>query len=365
MTPADNSSKRKIAGSRDSGPTEPGAHKPSERHALDDVLKSLQDLIRNELLEDRRPPATPADAEPDLSVPRKRGRPRKPIPPEPPAAPPPIEPEAEVQAVLGALTELVDHELNPDDSGSDHILAEAPPETPPPELPGPPASGPAAVRGEQHAFNFDSPAGPAPAPPPTGEDTPPPEVETIEEFASDLIGLSPVPSSEEYADDSSVDEIDSVQAEPAVEESPGEPIPATTGLDAAGPPIPLPEAPTAEAKNLSTSRLFIDEHPMAATAADNPTQSLAFDDIPVLQDVVAPPAAPAPIEATLAHTPDLDTTQLHDLTIRAVARLNIELRKLGEPPLNARHIGRLQDLLHDEMEKATRDNKVKTAGRIL
>lgn len=51
-------------------------HKPSERHTVDEVLKSLQDLIRNEALEDgkpKTPPAAPVD--PDL--PRKRGRPRK------------------------------------------------------------------------------------------------------------------------------------------------------------------------------------------------------------------------------------------------------------------------------------------------
>lgn len=372
MTPADDSSKQKIAGSNagrkngpatghEPGPAEPGAHKPSEKHALDDVLKSLQDLIRNELLEDQRPPAPPSVPDHDPSLPRKRGRPRKPTPPEPPAVPPPIEPEAEVRAVLGALTDLVDHELNPDDSATDSIVAETLPDIPPPDRLDSPASEPVAVRGEQHAFAFDVeyPAGPALEPHPPGGETPAPEAEAIEEFTSDLPDRTPAQSAEEHADDTSIDEVVSDQVEPAVEESPGEPIPATAEPEtpATGPPLPHPEPPALETRTLSTSRLFIDEHPLAATAAKSSTQDLAFDDIPVLQDVVAPPAVPAPAEATPARAPDVGTKQLHDLTIRTVARLNIELRKQGERPLNAKHIGRLQELLHEELEKATRDKK--------
>lgn len=51
-------------------------HKPSERHTVDEVLKSLQDLIRNEALEDGKP-KTPPVAPADPAHPRKRGRPRK------------------------------------------------------------------------------------------------------------------------------------------------------------------------------------------------------------------------------------------------------------------------------------------------
>lgn len=91
-------------------------HKPSEKHALDEVLKSLQDLIRNDLLEEDRPPPPPKPPV-DPSVPRKRGRPRKEPPPEPAASEPPARaPKGDLAAVLDSLNELVAHELGPEKS---------------------------------------------------------------------------------------------------------------------------------------------------------------------------------------------------------------------------------------------------------
>jgi len=92
-------------------------HKPSERHAVDEVLKSLQDLIRNEALEDGKPKAAPAPPA-DPSAPRKRGRPRKIVIPD--AAATPSHPRRrssanlaeELNSVLASLNDLVNTDLN-------------------------------------------------------------------------------------------------------------------------------------------------------------------------------------------------------------------------------------------------------------
>jgi len=85
------------------------AHKPSEKHTLDEVLKSLQDLMRGELLQDA--PKPPPPPKPHYG---KVGRPRK--IPKPPAE----QSEAQtaestgpvdVGAVLASLRSLVTHEL--------------------------------------------------------------------------------------------------------------------------------------------------------------------------------------------------------------------------------------------------------------
>jgi hypothetical protein len=89
-------------------------HKPSERHTLDEVLKSLQDLIRNDLLEEDRPPPPPKPPV-DPSVPRRRGRPRKEPTPEPEATEPPrAASQSDLALVLSSLNELVANELGPE-----------------------------------------------------------------------------------------------------------------------------------------------------------------------------------------------------------------------------------------------------------
>jgi hypothetical protein len=97
-------------------------------------------------------------------------------------------------------------------------------------------------------------------------------------------------------------------------------------------------------------------------------------EIPVLKDVaVAPaaatapiapavPAAPAPKPAaaddfTLDFAPTTPPAKpaapqdLHQMAVRVIAKLNIELRKGGKPPLDAKTINRLQQLLKEALEK--------------
>jgi hypothetical protein len=370
MAPADDSSKTRIAG----GDAGQGAHKPSEKHALDDVLKSLQDLIRNELLEDQRPPA-PSAPPPDPNVPRKRGRPRKPPPPEPPVSETPPrapEPRAEMDTVMSALEYLVEHELNPDDAAAganEHVVADrltdnqaAPANEP---TGGQPAPGTTQAgtdsgkrRGDQHEFSFDLDQTAAP-PPPAGEPglaihetvlEPPPPDDTPAEFSITEPSNDITPASIEADATQTVPEVlpepsagDQLPPGDLVEEISIASPPDDTGGDSAAPP------------EMSMEGAFIEEHPAETDSAETFAHELAFDDIPVLQDVVSPP--PPGSHSGSADAPAIDPQKLRDLSVRVVARLNIELRKRGESPLDARLIDRLQGLLRDEWEKSSKGGK--------
>jgi hypothetical protein len=83
-------------------------HKPLESHTLDEVLKSLQDLIRNELLDaEPKPPAPPKISH------GKVGRPRKPPAPPVVTQPKPVAAgrPADIESVMRSLKALVTHEL--------------------------------------------------------------------------------------------------------------------------------------------------------------------------------------------------------------------------------------------------------------
>jgi hypothetical protein len=143
-------------------------HKPSEKHTLDEVLKSLQDLIRNELLEEDRPPPPPKPPL-DPSVPRKRGRPRKETPPQPPASAADSPPE-DLDAVLSSLHDLLDNELA--DGQSSPEAATPTPEQTEPLSPEPEHAPPApeeVTLAEAPAEATDSPAPPEEMPVPATE----------------------------------------------------------------------------------------------------------------------------------------------------------------------------------------------------
>jgi len=96
------------------------AHKPSEKHTLDEVLKSLQDLMRGELLQDA--PKPPPPPKPHYG---KVGRPRKiPKPPAEQSAAQTTEAAGpvDVGAVLASLRSLVAHELA-DANGAESVNA--------------------------------------------------------------------------------------------------------------------------------------------------------------------------------------------------------------------------------------------------
>jgi hypothetical protein len=94
-------------------------------------------------------------------------------------------------------------------------------------------------------------------------------------------------------------------------------------------------------------------------------------DIPVLKNVAqaapaqatpppappSPPAAPAPDDFTLDFAPTTPAKpaampqDLNQMAVRVIAKLNIEMRKAGKPPLDAKTINRLQQLLREALEK--------------
>ncbi len=94
----------------------------------------------------------------------------------------------------------------------------------------------------------------------------------------------------------------------------------------------------------------------ASAPATEPTTPEFFnlDDIPVLHEVVAPPAGSA-----LAGEPVSPTTEpplpapdrARDIVVRAVAKLNVEMRKSGGAGLDTKTILRLQQLIRRELEK--------------
>ena len=94
--------------------------------------------------------------------------------------------------------------------------------------------------------------------------------------------------------------------------------------------------------------------PVTEPATPETTESIDLDDIPVLHEVVAPPAGSA-----LAGGPVLPTTEpplpapdrARDIVVRAVAKLNVEMRKSGGAGLDTKTILRLQQLIRRELEK--------------
>jgi len=94
--------------------------------------------------------------------------------------------------------------------------------------------------------------------------------------------------------------------------------------------------------------------PATEPATPETTESIDLDDIPVLHEVVAPPAGSAlaggPVSpATEPPLPAPDRAR--DIVVRAVAKLNVEMRKSGGTGLDTKTILRLQQLIRRELEK--------------
>jgi hypothetical protein len=117
-------------------------------------------------------------------------------------------------------------------------------------------------------------------------------------------------------------------------------------------PAPQPETPKPEETTL-VAETNKQSAPVAATPPSPPAPSIFnLDDIPVLNEVVAPPAGSVP-----ATKPDAPPSTLpapdraRDLVVRAVAKLNVEMRKTGGAGLDTKTILRLQQLIRQELEK--------------
>lgn len=445
-------------------------HKPSEKHTLEEVLKSLQDLIRNDLAEGASGAAMPktgntglpgsgAETTVNAELPREASNLREDFTPASPAEGP-----VNLDAVMRSLKDLVGNELNvgdkpksespppaskhdeylsmvddieeylpqefsplneepapaeeteslvPTEPGIPEVGEEAPPafpdeagapaattdqtdeedvapgtqreiffdEAPPPaaepgeitlEVPDEPAESaspevPAPVTEEpadgtdtslptiEVEENFDSAdyretmnGAPAEIPPP--EETTVLDVGITDEIAApEMEQPSPAPAEEEASivleivdePDSGIKVVADFDALDAAEAAPENRAPAV----AVEPETETPRETGAETKSDAEQPAV--EAPAAAAPAFHP------DDIPVLNEVVAPPAGgflpPDSHAVPLESLPSPDRAR--DIVVRAVAKLNIEMRKSGGAGLDTRTILRLQQLIRQELEK--------------
>lgn len=269
-------------------------HKPQKKHTLDEVLKSLQDLIRNDLIS--APPApTPAD------------------PPPTPTADNPEPPPSSLDNALDTLDRLIDRELVEPIAQARTAAVESPPTAD--ELP-------------------------------DDENWPDDDTVISESLAADE-ALS-------AADDGGKDLATEAVTTPA----------ATAGSDQAQNAFafdePTPAAADAAADIGEPPAAIADPEPSAADDVDpsdtadmalraKQSRALPDDDIPVLREV-----AHEVLAAANDALPGPDRARA--IAIQVVARLNIELRRDGAPPLDPSTIDRLQRLLFEALTSKSFSN---------
>jgi hypothetical protein len=330
-------------------------HKPNPKHTLEEILKSLQDLIRNDLLEGEAPQetgASAADATPSTSA---------------------AAPGGELEALRHSLETLVSEELTAEDARAV--------EQPADDQPAPAAAAPteAAIprEGLQEMLPFDAEAravspDEALASGAAGDDTL--QFETLELAAPPEVAtpgaIEPKPGAapdavENAAVHPSSDEPGATDAESLVAFD----VDASQAMELTSPTseAPLPSEPIDERGADEQPVRAADAHepePLPDTGA--PETAGDWDDIPVLEEVVAEVAAEyepgahehAPAGETAAEQqppanlalPLPAPSRAHDLAVRTVAKLNIELRKAGKRPLDAKVIARLAMMLRETLE---------------
>jgi hypothetical protein len=284
-------------------------HKPNPKHTLEEILKSLQDLIRNDLLEGETPPETGTPAARTTAS----------------ASAAPIGPRRGPRATDGAIADSPGGELEE----LRHSLESL-------------------VTGELTAEDARAAESPAP--------------EAIASEAS-----------------TALDDTDTSSAPPVSDEPVTGHADATLAFDAAAPPTAELTSPTREPSaplpGETIDEPAADGEPVEAVDRHEPEQPVDsrvpetagdWDDIPVLDEVVAEMAAeyepgehePPAAGETAAETPPPANLALplpapsraHDLAVRTVAKLNIELRKAGKRPLDAKVIARLAMMLRETLE---------------
>ncbi len=427
-------------------PEEKPKHKPQHKHTLSEVLKSLQDLIRTDLVPGRTnatpntstPTSPPAPNEPDsfnealdnldriiterIIEPVERAR----------AAPPePLLPDETLEIAWDEAAPVESDDKEPPEAGravpaTDSSNVAWPDETielpplieeaasPTPEIPAdtpllptaeagfatpddglrqeermqpagefPDAGEPAAGADGQRAFDFfESPMQPI-AGPLTGRTADPGlshqtsaeqdvfmSDDTVDKPASDAAERTEATATGAAALHAAAPDGETPVARNAAD------IPALTveyttdSVDASAEAPPGVEAPgTDDADRAEGARAVAAEPKLAGKAPENrqPQSAIAAEararandadsrrpagsarsegsgqEIPVLKEVAdlnAPPPPPLP-----------DVAQARDIAIRVIARLNIERRRNGEPPLDIKTIERLQQYLAEALTK--------------
>jgi len=306
-------------------------HKPNEKHTLDEVLKSLQDLIHNDLLKgERAQPEEPAAPEPEPAPsPAAEETPAAAAPEEadPAAAIPDISlPAADMPlgAVVQSLEELVKNDLSlSDESGP--MPAAAMPDSEPPAAPAP---APAAPTIGQQAFSFDDTGSSAPTEPglipaPLTVDEPEPSVPVVEssDFDEFTVDLAPPPGDFSKAENEVVEEI-------IAETPPDLPVLTDAVTEAAMSPVDDSRDGGGTTPGMGEVERRLEQLPGA-------THGAVADELPVLEEIAlgAPENNPAAIAA------------------RVIARLNDNRRARGEAELDDATLDALRVLLREEIER--------------
>lgn len=294
------------------------APKPSRKVAIEEVLRSLQDLVKNELSIDEPRPGTPAATVTAPAAPA----PETEIPIAPAAALAPVD--------VAAHTDItIDLEVPP---GNAPETTAAPESAPVVKQPAPP-------EGLQQDLPFleSEPAIEAPA--------------TAAVESSSLLVEPDYPSPELPG----TDELPGDHTSPAGASVAGEP-----GHE----PASLTDAPFPDSRPDQVPALEATPAVDHADSADADTTDL--NDIPVLEDAVDPAEEPE-LHAALDQSPPSATTlpaarDGRRLAIQVAARLNVELRKAGQPGLSSDIIARLAHLLEETLAKgaANMENSPKT-----
>ena len=118
---------------------------------------------------------------------------------------------------------------------------------------------------------------------------------------------------------------------------------------------PPPEPPAVETKAEAPAKAEPPQKITETAAPETPAAS-GHDDIPVLNEVVAPPASSVSRTRRTAASPKPKPPlpapdRARELVVRAVAKLNVEMRKTGGAGLDTKTILRLQQLIRQELEK--------------
>jgi hypothetical protein len=283
------------------------APKPSRKVAIEEVLRSLQDLVNNELSVDASKPEPTADAVPPGNPVPKSGI-SNPFPPA--SARARTDAGENVPIDLEVLPEIVP-ETAPTPPEPAHITKEQlPPEGLQQELP---------YLEPEAAIQTSATAAVEPSPLLVEPEFPSPEL----------------PGTDELDDRSVPDTIDvKVKGiEPAGLSDP--PIPASPADDIRE-PEPVASGPSLETSGAGASP--------AVAHDDGP------NDLPVLEDAVdlhdEPEPHQVPDESSLPAAQDG-----RRLAIQVAARLNVELRKAGQPGLSSDVIARLARLLEETLAK--------------
>lgn len=291
-------------------------HKPSPKHTLDEVLKSLQDLIRNNLVDAETASEHPPPGASRAGRAAARAKTAATTPASSRLASTNTSPPATVGKILDSLRDLITHELGDADTAASV--------THPATTPAPKPTNPAARAASAKKTKLATVKTP---------DAPTRTKPQSRPLAAKADSGLPIEAQK--------------PATPAFAKTQTQ----TNRIPRGGLQTAFPfSSKSAEAARAAAAD---ETDELEEIVAAPPPDSANWDDIPVLEEIAAhpdeemkPAAVPAPGRA-------------REIAVKVVAKLNIELRKCGERALDPRTIDRLQSVLREalEAEGANVDNK--------